>query len=137
MTDNNSRIMCISSNIVIFVPKKSKRHSYIIQSFFTINKIQKQLNFEFICTALSNHNRIVYQEMSSWTALTWYIGIKTAFKTKHVKSKCVWIFIMMIFNFHDIIRNAYYHWSSSKTQFYELLVIESCISLYMHFLQSL
>ena len=30
-------------------------------------------------TALRNHNRIVYKEMSSWTALTWYIGKKTAF----------------------------------------------------------
>ena len=30
-------------------------------------------------TALQNHNRIVYEEMSSWTSLTWYIGMKTEF----------------------------------------------------------
>ena len=30
-------------------------------------------------TELCNHNRIVFEEMSSWTASTWHIGMKTAF----------------------------------------------------------
>ena len=33
----------------------------------------------YMCyTELRNHNRIVYLEMSSWAALTWYIGMNTA-----------------------------------------------------------
>ena len=28
---------------------------------------------------LRNHNRIVFEEMTSWKALTWHKGIKTAF----------------------------------------------------------
>ena len=31
-----------------------------------------------------NHNRTVFEEMKSWTALTWYIEMKTAFKTKQI-----------------------------------------------------
>ena len=30
-------------------------------------------------TALSNYNRTFFKEMTSWTALSWYIGMKTAF----------------------------------------------------------
>ena len=30
-------------------------------------------------TALRNHNRIVFEEMSSWTPLTMYLGMKTTF----------------------------------------------------------
>ena len=29
--------------------------------------------------ALRNHNRIVFEEMSSWTVLTMYLGINTTF----------------------------------------------------------
>ena len=36
------------------------------------------------CTALRNHNRIVFEEMSSWTALTMHLGMKTTFKTKYI-----------------------------------------------------
>ena len=43
-----------------------------------------------------------------------------------------WILIYI-----TLYENAQLHWSSTKTQFYEFLVIERCISLYMHFLQSL
>ena len=28
-----------------------------------------------LCTSLCNHNRIAFEEMSSWTGLTWHIGI--------------------------------------------------------------
>ena len=33
----------------------------------------------FSNTALRNHNRIVFEELSSWTDITWYVGLKTAF----------------------------------------------------------
>ena len=36
-------------------------------------------------TVLCNHDRIV-EEMSSWTALIWHIGMETAFETKYIKS---------------------------------------------------
>ena len=31
----------------------------------------------------------VFEEMSSWTALTWYLGMKTAYKTKYMRKKYV------------------------------------------------
>ena len=34
--------------------------------------------------ALRNHMRIVFEEMSSWTALTMYLGMKTTFYTKYI-----------------------------------------------------
>ena len=37
-------------------------------------------------TVLCNHNRIVFEEMSSWTALTMHLGIKTTFLTKYMKA---------------------------------------------------
>ena len=43
-------------------------------------------SLEDIYTALRNHNRIIYYEMSSWTALTRHIGMKTAFYTKHIRA---------------------------------------------------
>ena len=35
-------------------------------------------------TALHNHMRIVFEEMSSWTALTMDLGMKTTFYTKYI-----------------------------------------------------
>ena len=55
-------------------------------------------------TASRNHNRIVFQEMSSWTPLTMYLGMKTAFQTKYIKRKYVRIFIVMILILYNIIR---------------------------------
>ena len=37
-------------------------------------------NILFSHTALRNHMRIVFEEMSSWTPLTMYLGIKTHFR---------------------------------------------------------
>ena len=51
-----------------------------------------------IDTALRNHMRIVFEEMSSWTPLTMYLGMKTTFETKKIKSKFVHTFIMRIQN---------------------------------------
>ena len=73
-------------------------------------------------TALRNHMRIVFKEMSSWTPLTMYLGMKTTSKTKYIICKFVRIFIMMIFYLHNIIRkciltlkyyNYYYYYVSS------------------------
>ena len=30
-------------------------------------------------SAFRNHNRIIFEEMSSWTALTWNLGMKATF----------------------------------------------------------
>ena len=57
-------------------------------------------------TASRNHNRIVFEEMTSWTSLKWHIWMKTAFKTKHIKTKYDCIFIMMNFNIHKIIQKC-------------------------------
>ena len=53
------------------------------------------------------------------------------------QNKYVFIFTMMNLNLHNILRKYIITLRSTKTQFYEFLVAESCISLYMHFLQSL
>ena len=39
----------------------------------------KMPGFIYIITALRNHNQIVFEEMSSWTALIWNIGMETVF----------------------------------------------------------
>ena len=39
--------------------------------------------------------------------------------------------------FITLYENAHLHWSSNKTQFYDFLVVEYCISLNIHLLQSL
>ena len=43
----------------------------------------------------------VSAEMSSWTALTWNIVIKTAFQTKNMKIKNIGNFIIKILNFES------------------------------------
>ena len=53
------------------------------------------------------------------------------------KSKYVRVIFMMILILKTLYKNAYEHNSSLKTQFYELLVVMCCISLNMHFYQSL
>ena len=41
---------------------------------------------ELICvyTGLRHHNRIVFEKMSSWTALAMHLEMKTAFYTKYI-----------------------------------------------------
>ena len=41
-------------------------------------------------TGLCNHNRIVFEEMSSWTALRMDLGMEPTFKTKyiHIRQTC-------------------------------------------------
>ena len=40
---------------------------------------ETQLDIHTIYAALRDHMRIVFEAMSSWTALTGYIGMKTTF----------------------------------------------------------
>ena len=49
-------------------------------------------------TGLCNDNRIVFEEMSSLTALIIHLGMKKILSTKYLKSKYVRIFIMIILN---------------------------------------
>ena len=68
--------------------------------------IQHEPFFIHCYTGLCNHNRIVFKEMSSWTALLVHLGMKKTFQTKYKNSKHVRIFIIMIINFHNIIRKS-------------------------------
>ena len=57
-------------------------------------------------TALRNHMRKVFEEMSSWTLLIMYLGMRTLFLDQiYIKQICP-DFIMMIFDFHNIIRKC-------------------------------
>ena len=46
----------------------------------------------FLATALCDHNQTVFEEMTSWTALTWHIGMTIVFKTEHMKGKYFWTY---------------------------------------------
>ena len=83
-------------------------------------------------TALRNYNRIVLEAMSSWIALTMHLGMKATFQTKYIQSKYVRNFILVIFNFHIIIRI----WIGTETQFDEFLVVECCICIWYKMLSS-
>ena len=49
----------------------------------------------------------VISEMSSWKALTWHTGMKTAFDTKNMKSKYFGLLIIKILYLRVIEENAY------------------------------
>ena len=51
------------------------------------------LLFYDVCEA---HYRIVFEEMSSWTALLWHLGMKTVFYSKYIKTKYFRTFILKI-----------------------------------------
>ena len=46
------------------------------QFIINISKMKKIIQ---VATAFRNHNRTVFEEMTSWTALSWHIGKKTTF----------------------------------------------------------
>ena len=46
--------------------------------------------------ALRNHNRTVFEGMTSWTSLSWQIGMKTAFKANYMKSKYFRTFVLKV-----------------------------------------
>ena len=45
----------------------------------TKQSIIELFDVNFTYTALRNHDRTVFEEMTSWRALLWYIGMKLAF----------------------------------------------------------
>ena len=71
--------------------------------------------------------QIFFEEMSSWTPLTMYIGMKTTFQTKYIYSKYVRICIIIIFDFHYIIRKCILRLNYHKTP---ILWTLSCRELY-------
>ena len=70
-----------------------------------------------IHTALRNHNRTVFEEMTSWTSLTLHIGMETAFQTKHIKSKYVRIFIANKSLLWDTLSINVFLWDSPSIKF--------------------
>ena len=52
-----------------------------------IVSFRQEVNIGFLeSTALRNHNRIVFEEMSSWIALTMHLGMKDTFFIKYIKA---------------------------------------------------
>ena len=49
----------------------------------------------------------VFAEKSSWTALAWYSVMKTAFKTKNMKSEYFWDLYHKDFNFLELLKYMY------------------------------
>ena len=50
---------------------------------------------------------IVFAEMSSWTALAWYIVMKTAFKTKSMKSESFCNIYYEDFKFQELLEKMH------------------------------
>ena len=53
------------------------RHVQLLQ--LKMNLIERTSQPLLLPTALRNHMRIVFEEMSSWTPLKMYLGMKTTF----------------------------------------------------------
>ena len=92
---------------------KSFGHLPLVIVYVTLSSFQERSSYKkkrkkygIIYTALRNHCAIVYKEMSSLTALTRYIWMKTAFQIKLIKSKYVRIFIMMNLIYITLYKNA-------------------------------
>ena len=49
---------------------------------------QRYINFPRVYTGLCNHKRIFFNEMSSWTALTTHLGMKTILDQIYIKQIC-------------------------------------------------
>ena len=71
-----------------------------------------------------------FKKLGLWTPLTIYLGKKANILDHIYISKYVRIFIMMIFNIFTNTNIGFI----IKGQFYELCLVESCISLIIHFL---
>ena len=66
---------------------------------------QRYINVPRVYTGLCSHKRLFFYEMSSWTALTTHLGMKTIVDQKYIKQICS-DFYMMILNFPNIIRKC-------------------------------
>ena len=92
---------------------------YFTVSFFLAVKKNETLkktivSHDYNITVWYNQMGTIFVEMSSGTTVTWHLVIKTAFMIKYIKSKHVWMFIMMILIFHDIKRKCN-HFQISKS----------------------
>ena len=131
----SSRLLFYSSSTVTLLQGSafilSAPEKFIELALWSVKQISFRVAKVHKYTELCNHNLIFFQKMSSWTALAMRIGIKTTFQTKYLYmySKYIQIFVMMISNFHYIIRKYILtlELSSTKSQFYEFLVVECCV----------
>ena len=84
-------------------------------------------------TGSCNHNRIVLEVIlnSFNNASKEWPNINKAYIFKIIFIIVIWIFLTLYENMHTYIRIA------QKTQYYEIIVIECCISVNMNLLQSL
>ena len=62
---------------------------------FTYTVLTPSILF-FLSSALHNHIRIVFKDMSSWTPLTMHLGMKTTFETKYIQSEHVRLLLWVI-----------------------------------------
>ena len=72
------------------------------------NLVLSLSGYNSVCTTVwCNQMGSVFAEMSSWTALTRHLGMKTAFYTKYIKViKFFKIFILMFFILHNKYENV-------------------------------
>ena len=84
-------------------------------------------------TVLRNHNRIVFEEMSSWTELTWYIGMKTAFQTKYMNINIFGLVLRRFKIFRIIEENAYLKKYSTLQQRAHKIGFQCYSNVSMHF----
>ena len=70
----------------MFQPFKSKEpiYGYDRENMRYRGQRGIRLTGNFNIQGFCNHNRVVFEEMSSWTALTVHRGIKTTFQTKYI-----------------------------------------------------
>ena len=103
---------------------------YLIWRYFFLAKINEHKQFMHD-TVWCNQMGTVFAEMSSRTALTRHLWMKTTFYTKYITAN---VFVLLLWLLYA---NAYKHYKSTKPQLYEFLVVMCYISLNMNFLQSL
>ena len=83
-------------------------------------------NRKYVTSVWCNQMETVLAEMSSWTTLTWYTVMKTAFKTQNMKSELFGIFNMKILNFNNdwriyIFKEIQHMWcNQTETVFAEM-----------------
>ena len=98
-----------------------------------LTSLQENSYYDY-STAFRKHMRIVVEEMSSWTPLTMYLGMRRQhFRPNMFKANMSGFLLWWFLIFKTLHENAYLHWIITKTQYYELFLVESCISLNMHF----
>ena len=67
-------------------------------------------------TALHNHSRTFLEEMTSWTALTWYIRMETAFKTINISKSNIFGLLLKRFKILRVFEEKAYFRKYSSLQ---------------------